>query len=328
MSGELHSVVNPVRCAIDLWTRARSSWPTVDGRAMRGYPKVFLVGCGRSGTTWLAKLLARHPRVHATNESHAYHDIADVLTAPAARRLPDMLAFARVLHRYDTVRRTKPWVGLHWYVTREEMRALLRRRLDEGIDNRDAVADVLIEDVFDQFMRRSNATVGDVLVEKTPNHLRRARRILDRFPEARIIEMVRDGRDVAVSMSSFAKTADWPPTERRRQFETWRDAIRAGQQLHDDPRYADRVRRVFYEDLLADPVATTSGVLDFAALRTDPATIDLMVQSVHADNAPIRGEGHAINRATAGGWKDLLSPEDLDVFVEIAGPEAASCGYL
>ncbi len=328
MSHRWFSLVNPVRCAAELSSPRSSHTPTVDGKAMRGYPKLFVVGCGRSGTTWLLKLLARHPRILATNESHAYNDVAAVLSAPAARRLPARLAFARVLHRYDVVRRAKPWVGLHWYVTRDELRAVLRRRLDEEHPDRDVAADLVIEDVFDQFMRRSNATIGDVFVEKTPGHLYWAPRILDGFPGARMIEVVRDGRDVALSMQAFATTQRWAPTQRQRQFEVWRDAIRAGQRLHADPRYAERVRRVRYEDLLAAPEATLAALLDFAGLPTDPATVALIVDSVQAANVPIRGEGRTVNRAAAGGWRDLLTKDDLASFEEIAGPEAAQCGYL
>ncbi|MCX7621666.1 MAG: sulfotransferase [Acidimicrobiales bacterium] len=327
MKTKLWAGANSIRCVLELGSRARSQTLTVDGRSMRGYPKVFVVGCGRSGTTWLLKLLGRHPRIQATNESHAYNDIVNVLTSRSAQRLPMLIALARVLHRYDTVSRTKPWVGLHWYVTRPEMRAILRRRLDEG-GERNVIADQLVEDVFDQFMRRANATHGDVFVEKTPGHIYWAERILGTFPEARVVEMVRDGRDVAVSMSSFAKGASWPPTERQRQFEIWRDAIRAGQRLHDEPRFADRVFRVFYEDLLTEPVATTAAILEFVGLPTDPVTIELMVTSTSAENTPIRGEGHTVNRAEAGRWRELLTTDDLEEFEKIAGPEASLCGYL
>ena len=83
-------------------------------------------------------------------------------------------------------------------------------------------------------------------MEKTPKHVRMLERIFAKYPEARVLFAVRDGRDVAVSIR-----------KRFGDFETglqrWVDDNRQGLAWKDDPRvmlvrYEDLVKR--YEDIM------------------------------------------------------------------------------
>ena len=49
------------------------------------YPKVFVVGCQRSGTTWVAEILGRHPRVIGGAESHLYPTLEQSIGAYGRR---------------------------------------------------------------------------------------------------------------------------------------------------------------------------------------------------------------------------------------------------
>src|SRR5262249_38028193 len=60
--------------------------------------------------------------------------------------------------------------------------------------------------------------------EKTPEHLHEADRLLRLYPDARIICMVRDGREVVLSLRSMP----WGDQDLRRSCLRWNKAIRIG----------------------------------------------------------------------------------------------------
>jgi hypothetical protein len=150
--------------------------------------------------------------------------------------------------------------------------------------------------------------------------------ILDWFPEARIIEVVRDGRDVCVSLEKHALTMDWPPTTRRGQIELWVRAIEHGRRLHADPRAAERVRRVHYEDLLSDPHAELTRLFDFCGIDVAADAIDGIIEANLISGQRTSEGGHR-RKGVAGDWKIMLTPDDVTMFDELAGELSASVGY-
>lgn len=292
----------------------------VDGRWLDQATHTFIVGCGRSGTTWLARLLARHPAVHATAESHGYNDVVEQADGLRQRR-----AAMAIVMRYLTVQQTKPWVGLHRYVDQFTFAAIIRSVVADGVPDADFGAEVLRR-TYLQFLRGREAAHGDLFVEKTPGHLSRVERIASDFPTSKFIEVVRDGRDVAVSMDAFSATSNWVPTQRAAQFQTWRRAVERGEALRSSG-LRERICVVRYEDLLDDAVSVLTDLLVFLELDASPSVIRLMIDRSKAKNAVFRGPGHAINRATSGGGKASLSSSDLELFERTCGRAARIHGY-
>src|SRR5690242_1009216 len=62
------------------------------------YPKLFVVGCPRSGTSWVQAIVSAQPRVISSSESHAYETIFDGTVNRGGSRVD---AWAKVLHRHD-----------------------------------------------------------------------------------------------------------------------------------------------------------------------------------------------------------------------------------
>ncbi|MBW3555326.1 MAG: sulfotransferase [Actinobacteria bacterium] len=94
--------------------------------------------------------------------------------------------------------------GPHHWVSREELHRLLDEAGQEGLAA-DAAAEGLVESILDGFFRSRGGGYEHVLVETTPRHRYFASRILRRWPEARIVEVLRDGRDLCVSLEHRAK---------------------------------------------------------------------------------------------------------------------------
>lgn len=103
------------------------------------------------------------------------------------------------------------------------------------------------------FFSETSIEAGDKrIVEKTPRHVADMKRIFKIFPNAKIIAMVRDGRDVAVSM-------------RKRGMELHKGMGRwtlACQQI-DEFKNDERVIAIKYEELVADQVKTLDKVFEF-----------------------------------------------------------------
>jgi hypothetical protein len=285
------------------------------------YDKVFVVGCGRSGTTWVQECLSSAPEIVTTQESHAYEN----LYAPLLNAGNKVRTWSKILHRFDMDERRQRWVGLYWWVTRRDFIRVIERELSSRDTDLDAVAKSAVRSVFDSWFAGQGAP-GRTLLEKTPGHVAYGPVILDHFPEARIIEVVRDGRDVCVSLEKHALTMDWPPTSRRGQIELWVRAIEHGRRLHDDPRWSERVRRVHYEDLLADPHTELTRLLQFCGVDVGPATLDEIIEANLISGQRTSEGGHR-RKGVAGDWKNVLTPEDVALFDELAGELSTDLGY-
>jgi hypothetical protein len=102
------------------------------------------------------------------------------------------------------------------------------------------------------------------ICEKTPNHVHRIGRILGLMPHARILYVVRDGRDVAHSI--LRRYGDLDSGARR-----WMRDNRAGLRQSEGE---DRVHLLRYEDLVADPAATLAAACAFIGEAYEPAMLD------------------------------------------------------
>ena len=87
------------------------------------YPKLFIVGCGRSGTSWVQGIVSRHPLVITGRESHAY----PYIHWPVVRRgnRESIAAWTEVLQSHDTGARVNRSIGLHWWIDREPLLRLI-----------------------------------------------------------------------------------------------------------------------------------------------------------------------------------------------------------
>jgi hypothetical protein len=288
------------------------------------YPKLFVVGCPRSGTSWVQAIITAQPRVISSSESHAYETIFENTVNRAGSRID---AWTKVLHRHDLSEREARWVGLHWWVNRATLLDLIGWALHQGEADRAEVAERVIQGVFDSYFFEMGGDPQHVLLEKTPGHLNDSARILRRYPDARVIEVVRDGRDVCVSLQMQGLTAAWPPKDRRGQIELWVRSMQRGAALHADPALADRVLRVRYEDMKADPPAQIARLLAFAGLDAGAAEIATTAELTDFGRHQNTGAGSHTRKGSVGDWRNHFTPDDEALFRELATAEFEAAGY-
>lgn len=269
-------------------------------------PFPFIVGCGRSGTTLLRVMFDAHPQLAVPPESYF------PLDPPAAWFGSDGGLDARTA--------ATDLVGRWW----------LARWAIDGPAFVDAVAESapraypdLIRELFAfQAQARGKPRYGN----KTPKHVLRMHKIAGMFPEARFVHLVRDGRDVAMSLQEV----DFGPTDLPGAARFWKGRVDKGREV-GERLGPQRYLEVRYEDLIADPEGTLRVVCPFLDLPFDEAMLqyrDRGAEAIAAVGVPGKHE-HLVEPPTKGlrDWRTQMVPSDVAWFEQIAGTSLDRFGY-
>lgn len=117
-------------------------------------------------------------------------------------------------------------------------------------------------------------------VEKTPAHVRMIDKIFARYPEARVLFVVRDGRDVAVSIRK--RLGDFSKGIRR-----WVGDNRQGLNWTDDPR----VMQVSYEELVKKYEETMPRICHFIGEAFEQGLVDYHETPAYIFSQGVRNPG-------------------------------------
>lgn len=154
--------------------------------------RIFVVGCARSGTTLLQRLLAETEGIKTFPETHFFC------------HLPD-----------------RDFAGL-MYLSPRRRRQIRDELLRANLGSIAAALDRAIP-LFGPFVRRFVGSLDrearrggcDTWIEKTPSHLRRISVIARHVPNARFVHIVRNAPDVVASLYEmyicYPREWNWPP---------------------------------------------------------------------------------------------------------------------
>lgn len=187
-----------------------------------------------------------------------------------------------------------------------------------------------------------------VVLDKTPAHGRHVPLIDKYVPNARFVHLIRDGRDVVVSLREASRGwgVRWAPDTIEEAAEMWRNDVRSARRaISRGSNYLE----IRYEDLLAGTpgelrrcfdhlgIDATDELCRRVARRFRPEVMRSFESAVTHDSIVWGGEAARAEGirepvgftgpATAGRWKALMSPYDLWVFDEFAGRLLVDLGY-
>lgn len=209
----------------------------------------FIVGCPRSGTTLLSVLLDRHSRL---------------CVPPETAFLGEFPWFLRPRSRASVLKRLRDWPRTaDLDLAPEDILA----RLDHRPLSRRAIFTAML-DLYAE--RQGKPRCG----EKTPRHLRYISRIQSWFPEAKTICVLRDGRDVALSLAAMP----WYRQGVRGAAKLWRSNLRLMEKAAR--QYPDRFLIVRYEALVSQPEATLRTVMEFLGETFEPQQLSTAPSAV------------------------------------------------
>jgi len=274
---------------------------------------IFIVGCPRSGTSLLRDLLCSHPNLTFPGESRFIPEFYRAYGNPAS----DEEAW-RLARRILSFRQ----VATNWRITAEPAEFA-------GCRSFGAVTRRLFEIWA---ASQGKPRWGD----KTPYYVGEIPLLLHLFPDAQVVHIIRDGRDVAVSWlrtpfspgNLYAAAGGWSENVRK----GCRDGV-----LLPAGTYCE----VRYENLLAEPEATMRNLCAFLdepylpAVLTPRRAASLVAgaaspPSPHARSFRERTDPafhDTIVRNNSGGWKTALSPPQRTLFESVAGGLLGELGY-
>lgn len=265
---------------------------------------IFVVGCPRSGTGLVRDLLRSHPRLSLPPESYFIPTYHRAWGDPGSDRAAQALG-RRILR----LRRVRAW-GIE-----------LEPEAFDGCRSFAAVVDR----IYRAFAaREGKARWGD----KTPHYALEVPALLELFPKARIVHVVRDGRDVALSLvrapfganNLYAAACTW-----RRHVLAARAAGRAAPAAYAEVRY---------EELLNDPRATMARLCGFvgepfvdAVLRPDLGARRLGgVRRAPSSSASLAWR-EEIATTNHGRWREAMDTADRALFESLAADTLDELGY-
>jgi hypothetical protein len=307
----------------------------------------FVVGEMRSGTSWLRHSLSDHPEIACGQEGSFFgrgydHEEIPVYTGPVSS-LTRALALSREL---------KAWHALPWNLWSDGY--------DEDLKNLCRVS-------VDYFLSKEVARTGRRIVgDKSPQHTENLNEIYEIYPDARIIHIVRDGRDVAVSaMHHWWRLAqdreggvfDLTPEEIRIRDDYAEDRRRflsEGRSIFMEERLAQLARRweyrtgkgrrdgryfygekyleIRYEDLMLDTPAVFGRVLEFLGAGSEERVIERCLRSSSFERASSRSQGEEdsdsfFRKGVVGDWRDVFTDRDRELYKDLAGERLVEFGY-
>lgn len=293
--------------------------------------KFFIFGHARSGTTILARVIRQHQQVYCHWQAHFF------TRPPLLESLVSDPSVGDWLKRANN----------RWNRGRDLSPVVLR-----------AAADIILER---EAHREKKSIVGD----KSPSSLLdgdAVRLLYKVYPDARLIYIIRDGRDTVLShrfqnfiefpqfltkedsriRAEFARNPDPFLAGERSIFtakgiqqaaEGWARNVQETDQL-GQAMYGEHYLCLRYEDLLDHPVKELERIWAFLSAEPADESVWAGVDAELRQNLDVTwqtqksGEiARSLQKGKHGSWQTIFTPRDRQVFQEIAGDVLSVWGY-
>ncbi|MFQ5615525.1 MAG: sulfotransferase, partial [Anaerolineales bacterium] len=208
------------------------------------HPPIFIVGSPRSGTTLLRNLLRSHPRLTFPEESHFiptyYKKYGNPKNEREACKLAEAILNLQFIRDWGLSITPSTFSGMRSY------------------------ADI-VDRLFEEWARsEQKPRWGD----KTPHYVTQIPTLVEIFPACKIIHVIRDGRDVALSWMRFG----YGPNNLYTAAKAWARFVAAGQE--DGKKLpGETYLEVRYEALIQQPEKTLRQVCAFLDEDFHPDTL-------------------------------------------------------
>ena len=293
--------------------------------------KFFIFGHARSGTTLLMRLARLHPEVHCNYQAHFF------TRRPLLKSLVDS-------------------------PEAEEWLARKSNRWNHGLD----LSPLVLRAAADFIMERDAAREGKMIVgDKSPSSTIHGQAVRDMhavYPDAKLVYIVRDGRDVLISErfrnfveeSRFLSADDkriigelrkdlTPFTNGTRSIftETFIRRVTKGwaanlQETEAEGRrlYGRRFLGLRYEDLLKDPFKELTRLWKFLGVKKIDKSLERKIKVELKSNPDEEWQARRneeiasfLPKGQAGNWSRLYTDRDKFIFKEVAGEMLVKWGY-
>lgn len=266
----------------------------------------FIVGAQRSGTTMLRLMLNSHSRLCVPFESVFIPEFYKKLECYGDLNLP------------DNSRALAEAVAAHPFVIKGQ----LMPNLQEILDKKPTTYPAMIDAIFSSLAAaRGKVRWGD----KTPSYIVEMDVLWKIFPECRFVHLIRDGRDVALSLRSLS----WGTRDLIRSAQNWCWKVALGRKMGQMiPQHYLEVR---YEDLVTNPSEILTRICNFLGENFEVAMLHYPETAI-AEMPAKSLQWHrmsvvAPDARKIGAWRAKMSQDDQIIFDDVAGSMLEECGY-
>ena len=285
---------------------------------------IWMFGSPRSGSTWLRRMAEQHPLIVGMNEPLIGSHLSPFLSDEPGYRAEDLdlgtFTFRRVLEgnpdKFFAAKYADVWLPG------------LRRMLN------------------DRFLAHLEREAGGsaareaLLLIKEPNGSQSADVIMRAQPTARLLFLLRDGRDVVDSDLSSFVVGGWQEQsfEHMRGVEDsgrlefvirsayhwlWRtEVVESAFAEHRGPKHMVR-----YEDLLREPERRLRELIEWLEVPGEGLDVAKVVDEFAFERLPYRGPDQQNRFATPGAWRDNLRADERGAVQDILLPKLRELGY-
>lgn len=279
--------------------------PGADDVQAEGPPPFLVFGCPRSGTSLLSRILNAHSQITVPEESFlawlfypyraAYGDLNEA--SNRQKLIREMLASYRIRTQFGPMDAKAIEAGVRSPTFGGVMAALMAHRA-----SRDG---------------------KPIWGEKSPQHVHFAEPLIRDIPRLRLVRIVRDGRDVAVSLRSVK----FGPKDAYTAGRYWTRYLAAAQAVED--RWPQRMHTLRYEDLTAHPESVLTGVCQHLGVTFEPGMLEFFKHDApeHVEAKNTQQLRQPLLAGNSGKWRQAMTPKQLRLFEVTAGPTLLAHGY-
>jgi len=276
-------------------------------------PWFFICGAPKSGTTWLQRVLDAHPEIACAGEGHFADRLGDGLARAFRYYNEQQATVARLVYQGEPF-----YKGLDQHLLDYVLQSLMalvvtQRPIDAGV-----------------------RWIGD----KTPRYTFYLDTLWRLMPTARVIHIIRDGRDVVVSSLHHAyrsgvtgaldRDAPGFNDQVAEYARIWADNIAAARE-----RSAAAPRQyleVYFEALQREPLTALSAIAEFLGVDDGERVWQPCLEAADFRRLAQRQPGEAqadsfYRKGVAGDWRSFLDDAAVAAFDGAAGATLAELGY-
>lgn len=191
-------------------------------------------------------------------------------------------------------------------------------------------------EILKRFMTHEAKQAGKSIVcEKTPQHVFYITELLRLFPNAKVINIVRDPRSVLASQKNKWKrrklgSSFMPKKESIRlrinyhpitMSQLWNAAVGAGEAMSDQRN----VTSIRYEDLLKNPTEILEQLCQFVDISFEPSMLQIAAtsSSLRADDS----KSYGIHTRSIDSWRGQLSAHEVSIVQQRCSERMKRWGY-
>lgn len=276
---------------------------------------IFVVGSARSGTVFVGQVLKRHKNVHCLIER------------------PEVFDYATYIAQNKSIKKDKEHV-------RKELLRRYKKAWNRSLFSCRSCSTVCRESGRVSSFPWSNCHLHKKIrrfADKTHQHVLNVRSVLDAFPDAQFIHVIRDGRDVVSSMlrhegvlswfydGYIDENSEWPNkwfgvenvdhyrewrewSTARKCAQRWKTWVQEGLSVSAEVE-ADQWIDVYYESLVNGPYLEGERICSFLGLGFDKRIVS------------------HVRASSVGKWKERLNKDQIKDIDGVVTPVLDSIDY-